>query len=271
MAETNIHYAFQICDIANREVKERICGPDRTLLSKKSFQSLITSISNCIEKHNETFHIIRIFNDRSTPELISFVQDIISKNTNNKIKIEFCDIKESGIANSIQECYYWLQTYGVDYVYQVQDDYLFRPSCITEMYELQLQLIAEIKKYPILSPFNDFWLWSTIYRNKITPRTVILTHHRYWIQYYDMSCSFMTHHSVFSKHWDLYHLFFQYIKLSIEKKVKDLENKSLNYMLSQRGELGFVPIETLGFHLQSELEEDPFIDWRPYWDNIDVT
>lgn len=270
MTVKNIHYAFQICDIANREVENRICGPDRTLLSKKSFKSLMTSITNCIEKHTDTFHTIKIFNDRSTSELISFIQDIISKNTNNKIKIELCDTVEPGIVNSIQECYNWLQINGIDYVYQVQDDYLFRPSCITEMYELQGQMFAEIKQYPVLSPFNDFWLWKSIYRNKCTPRTVILTHHRYWIQYYDMSCSFMTHHSIFSKYWDLYHLFFQYVKLSLENKVKGLENKSLNYMLTQRGEFGLVPIETLGFHLQSELEVDPFIDWKPYWDNIDV-
>jgi hypothetical protein len=51
----------------------------------------------------------------------------------------------------------------------------------------------------------------------------------------------------------------------------DLENKSLNYMLTQRGVLGLVPINSVAFHLQSDLEKDPHIDYKPLWDSIDVS
>jgi hypothetical protein len=42
-------------------------------------------------------------------------------------------------------------------------------------------------------------------------------------------------------------------------------------MLTQRGVLGLIPINSLAFHMQSELEKDPHIPWEPIWDNIDVT
>ena len=77
----------------------------------------------------------------------------------------------------------------------------------------------------------------------------------------------MTTHKQFSQHWDLYHAFFDLL----ESNSKDLENYSLNFMLTQRGVLGLIPINNLAFHLQTELEEDPHLDWKKLWDSFDVT
>jgi hypothetical protein len=263
----SIHYAYQLCDIANREHDKRYCETDRTTLSKKSVRSFVNSVHSCALKHSDVTHFIKFFSDRSTADLISFVNNIIEQNTFDNIVFEIEHLNKPGICNSIKECYVWLIDAGKDLVYQVQDDYLFTPSCITELYEMQGQLYNEIGEFAILSPFNDFWLWLGPYRNRPTPRTIICSTYRYWIQYYDMSCSFLTHHNIFKNNIDLYNEFFRLLDL----KSKELENISLNYMLTRRGLLGLVPINNLAFHVQSELEKDPYIDWKPYWDNTSIT
>lgn len=267
MSEIKFHYAFQLCDTQSNQNLKRICGDDRTLLSKKSLKSFITTILDCIENLPESEHTVMILNDRSTDDLIQFVNHCITTYSSDKLKFKLKELSEPGIANSIRECYMYLQGHGRDLVYQVQDDYIFTTSALYEMYQVYIQMKNEINYDIIVSPFNDFYLWLAVYRNSCTPRTVIVGQNRYWIQYYDMSCSFMTSHTQFSKHWDLYHMFFDLI----EKNSKLLENHSLNYMLTQRGVLGLVPINSLAFHMQSELEKDPHIPWEPIWDNLDVT
>jgi hypothetical protein len=80
----------------------------------------------------------------------------------------------------------------------------------------------------------------------------------------------MTSYEQFNQHWDLYSMFF-YLTDRLKENNNHLENKSLNYMLTQRGVLGLIPINSLAFHLQSDLEKDPHIDYRPLWDSINVT
>lgn len=260
------HYAYQLCDIASREGKPRICGDDRTLLSKKSFMSFIISIKHLIEYIPNSHHTICVFNDRSTDELVSWIYKKIEEHRSEKLDIIFQNTEEPGIHYSIKQCYIWLQENGYDFVYQVQDDYLFFETALLEMYKVIHQVKMETGYDIVASPFNDFWLWLAVYRNAATPRTVIVGEKRYWIQYYDMSCSFMTIHQEFRKHWELYNQFFDLLKMG----EKNLENYSLNFMLTRKGVLGLVPVNSLAFHMQSELEKDPHFDWKILWDSINV-
>lgn len=264
----NIHYAYQICDTTNREIHDRYCGTDRTTLSKKSIKSFLNSVEHCAKKHPDVQHTVKFFSDRSTVELLNFVGNLIEKNKDKNIGLSVVHLDTPGILNSIIECFRWLQVEGRDFVYLVQDDYLFTPTCIAEMIELQHQLKQEVGEWAILSPFNDNYLWQTFYKNKVTPRVVVCTPYRYWIQYYDMSCSYLTHHTIFGMHWDLYHEFFVLLDEHIKTGANKLENRSLNYIFTRRGVLGLVPVNILSFHIQSELEKDPYVDWKPYWDSV---
>lgn len=267
MSKINFHYAYQLCDIASRENKPRICGDDRTTLSKKSFKSFVQSLIYCVENLPDSFHHVMVFNDRSTESLLEFINHTINDLKNSNIKIEITNTYSPGILESIKQCYMWLESNGEQMVYQVQDDYVFFPSALYEMYEVYDQVKKETNYDSIISPFNDFWLWLAVYRNSCTPRTVIVGAKRYWIQYYDMSCSFMTSKQQFSSHWDLYHAFFDLL----EKNDPNLERYSLNYMLTKRAVLGLIPLNNLAFHMQTELEEDPHLDWRKLWNEINVS
>lgn len=271
--EINFHYAFQSCDVANREINNRFCTDNRTLLSKKSFKSFIDSVVYCIEKVPNSNHTVEIFADKITEDLSQFYHQTIPKYLSDRLRISITFLKpeQSGIKNSIKQTYLWLQQHGKDFVYQVQDDYMFVDSCIFESYDTFRQIKNETGTDCVISPCNDSWLWLTSYRNRTTPRAVIVGKHRYWIQYYDMSCSFFTSHSQFSSHWDLYLGFFALIDQLVKDQKKDLENKSLNLILTTRNVLGLVPVSSLSFHMQSDIEKDPHIPWEPIWNSIDVS
>ena len=266
----NIHYAFQSCDIKSFQGQKRFCGDDRTLLSKKSIKSFLSSVKYCAHNNPHTTHHIAIFDDHSTQELKSYHKKCQKEFQTDNIIIELIDlIDEQGISTSIRRCYEWLYNHGKDLVYQVQDDYMFVPTAIEEMVDVFYQMYNETNTQCVVGSVNNSWIWKNLYKNKVTPRTIIAGKHRYWIQYYDMSCSFLTSHEQFEKHWELYNMFL-YLTDKIDDEHRDLENKSINYILVQRGVLGLHPIDTVGFHMQSENEKDPYIDWKPIWDSINV-
>lgn len=266
-----IHYALQTCDVSSYQNQRRFASDSRTQISKKCIKSFLNSIKKCSIEKPETQHNILIVDDHSTKELIDFIVSCKNQYESEKIKIKFVQLTDKiGIRESIKYCYEWLKTNGKDLVYQIQDDYLFTPDAILDMIDIYQQIYNETGTSSIINPWNDSWLWLSTYRNKSTPRTVIVGKKGYWIQYYDMSCSFLTSHQQFVNNWDLYEVFF-YLIDKIKETDGMLENKSLNYMLTQRGILGLVPINSLAFHLQSDLEKDPHIDYRPLWDSINVS
>lgn len=266
--QIQIHYALQTCDVKSYQGQKRYASDDRTLISKKCIKSFLESVQYCSEQNRDVSHNIAIIDDHSSKELKEFINQCSEKFSSDKIQIEIIELtSETGIRKSIEHCYHWLQRNGKDLVYQIQDDYLFTQSAISDVIDVFYQLYHETKTHAIISPYNDPNSWLTQYRNIVTPRTVIVGKHGYWIQYYDMSCSFLTSHEQFSQHWDLYHCFLDLID---KHKTRELENVSLNYMLTKRGVLGLIPINSLALHLQSDLEKDPHINWEILWNSINL-
>lgn len=268
MSVINVHYAFQACDVKSHQNQPRFCGDDRTELSKKSLKSFLDSVQYCVNMKPNTIHTVAIIDDQSTYDLKQFFIQCKQQYESQSITINIINLSEPGLSSSIKNCYSWLSDNGKDLVYQLQDDFIFIKSTVYEMIDVFYQMFAETQTHCIVHPWNDSWLWQTFYRNKSTPRLVVVGKYRYWIQYYDMSCSFLTSHEQFCKHWDLYDKF---LFLVDNRKDSSLENISLNYMLTQRGVLGLVPINSLAFHMQTELEKDPHIQWEPLWNSIDVS
>lgn len=261
----NFHYAMQVCDTASYQNNKRYCGDDRTLLSKKSLRSFLTAVEQAAVYNTTTLHTICIFTDSISDELTEYLKHYKSALNNVKIQIEHN--KNLGIAKSIETCYRWLDQEGIDFVFQIQDDYIFRPYALTDMMNTWYRIYNENPgTHAIIKPYNDPHNWLGVYRNKQTPRTIFFGDHSYYIQIYDLSCSFLWLREEFTKHWDLYNKFFELTRI----KSKELESASLNKMLVNRGILGVSPIISLALHVQSEIEKDPYIDWQTWWDSIIV-
>jgi hypothetical protein len=275
MKPIHIHYAVQACDIKSYQGNKRFCGDDRTMLSKKSFKSLVQSIKLCADLKPETVHHVAIFDDHCTEDLRALHQRCIDQYSSDQISFEVIPLPKqetasAGIRESIRACYLWMQKHGQDFVFQIQDDYMFDQDAMYEMIDIWYQIFNETQSHAVINPWNDPDLWYSLYRNKSTPRAFIPGKNRYWIQGYDTACTFLTSHQQFSQHWDLYNDFF-YLIDKIDKTNGMLENKSLNHMFVQRGILMLMPVDSVAWHMQAPEDEDPYIPWQPIWDAIDVS
>lgn len=263
----NIHYAVQVCDIANNQTNERYCGTDRTTLSIKCLSSFLESIDYVATKEETKFvkHVIKFFDDSSSPKLKLFLQKIKTIFSKDNIEIHIEELQQHGIMNSIRACYDYLRDEGTDIVYQVQDDYLYEKTAIFEMIDIFMQIRKDTNTDCFIYPYNCATIWLTSYKNRPTPRTLFYGNKRVWIQQYDTSCCFMTGVNQLKKHQDITNLF-----LSLPPKGIDghLEAISLNYIFTQKGELLISPVQSVALHIQMERDKDPYIDWKQWWDSV---
>ena len=127
-----------------------------------------------------------------------------------------------------------------------------------------MQIQRDFDTHAVISPYNDSNTWQTTYRYAVTPRMIVAGTGGYWIQMYDTSCSFLTSGIEFNKHWDLYEAFLNH---PMDHR---LEADTLNKMFVDRGVLGLMRFNSSALHLQSDLEKDPYIDWKAKWEAIVV-
>jgi hypothetical protein len=223
----------------------------------------LTCVEEVANYHTDSQHTIVIFTDNISTELKTYLEHLQPKYSN--ISLDIQHKQDLGIAASIETCYRWLDKHGIDFVYQVQDDYIFRPYALIDMMNTWYRIFHENNGTQcIIRSYNDPHGWLSLYRNAQTPRTIFLGDYSYYIQIYDLSCSFLWTRNEFSKHWDLYDKFFDLTRI----RAKELESASLNKMLVNRGILAITPITSLSLHMQSEIEKDPYIDWQSWWDSI---
>jgi hypothetical protein len=260
---TNFHYALQTCDYRNSQKINRFATDSKFELVKKCVTSFLVSVDYVAKKVPNTKHTIAIFDDQSSGELVSYLKKLIEHFTCSNISFEFYQIKAGTLMPSVRKCWYWLQKNGKDMVYQVQDDYLYEKTAIFEMTDIWMQLKSDTNSDIFVVPYHDPRHWLTIYRYKTTPRAVIPGAHRYWIQCYDIPCTFMTSKNQFSKHWDMYEKF-----LAKDPTDVTMESDTINRIVVDRNVLCLMPFESLALHMQSEAEKDPYIDWKSRWDSV---
>lgn len=258
------NYALQVRDTAQNQALKRYASDNRTEISIKCITSFFESVKYITLKKPEVTHNIMIYDDNSSLELKDFLTNIKNHYSSNLMNITLDSIENSGIMNSIRSCWNWLGTQTGDLVYQVQDDYLFTQDAIYQMVDIFYQIYNDKDHEAIINPYNDpNWWVSDGYRYKSTPRVIVPGCKQYWIQCYDISCSFMTSKNQFNKHWDIYNKF-----LNMSSIAQRLEADSLNKILVTRGVLGLTPFESVALHMQADTEKDFYIDWKKRWDSI---
>jgi hypothetical protein len=260
-----IHYSVQVCDIANNQSNKRITGANKTDVSKRCLKSFFHSVKflDVNSKTQDLKQTIVLFNDSSTPELTNFLYESKKIFENKNISIEIENLQTHGLRNSIEKTYDYLRTHGKGLVYQIQDDYLFQESTIYEMVDIYFQLKKDCDTEAIISPYNPPYIWNEEYKYITTPRVIIPGSKRYWIQTYDIACTFLTSINQFVYNWDIFEYFFTLLPHGIDSA---LESLSLNKMFTQKGILGLIPIQSLAFHLQSEREREPYYNWEQLWE-----
>jgi len=258
------HYALQTCDIGVRDNSQpRYAADTKTEITKKCVTSFLQSVENCAISAPDTKHTICIFDDHSTNETVDFIHRAIKRYHKNNVSVELVQLQTKGLFLSVRACFDWLEQNGKDIVYQVQDDYLYTPDAIWEMTDVWMQVHHDTAQHIIISPFNHPHYWKNAYKYKQTPRVVHAGAKRYWIQLYEIPCTFFTSKEQFSKHWDLYENFFNGDLFDSR-----LEINSFNKILVERNVLCLEPLESIALHMQTEFDKDPYVDWKSRWDAV---
>ena len=243
-----INYALQTFDRGNNQDIKRYASDSRSEITKN--------------KVPESMHIVYIIDDGSTDDTVEWLKQAISTVEQNNVKLILTFSNNIGVMGSIKKCYEYLRDSAGDLVYQVQDDYLFNETAIFECVDMFMQISRDVNVHPIISPYNDTNLWQSTYRYTTTPRMIVAGINGYWIQMYDTSCSFLTSRVQFNQHWDLYEKFFNH---AMDNR---LEADTLNKIFVERSVLGLSKFNSCALHMQSDLEKDPYINWKDRWDSI---
>jgi hypothetical protein len=258
------HYALQTCDISVRDNNEpRYAATSKTEITKKCVTSFLLSVETCAGLAPDTEHTICIFDDHSTNETLEFLKRAVTRFNKNNVNVSLVNLQTRGLFSSVRACYDWLEINGKDIVYQIQDDYLYTPNAIFEMTDVWMQVYHDTNQHIIISPYNHPHYWRDAYKYRATPRVIHLGSTRYWVQLYEIPCTFFTSKEQFSKHWDLYENFF-----NGDLYDSKLEINSFNKILTERNVLCLEPIESVALHMQTEFDKDPFIDWKSRWDAV---
>lgn len=260
----DIVYAVQTCDVNSWQSSDRYAGTKPEIV-RKCITSFFKSVVYAAKQHPETHHIIMLHDDHSTKDTVDYINRCADKFLEPNMGFIFSPLKETGVVESIKQCYKTLEESDKDdLVYQVQDDYLYTETAIFEMIDVFMQLRNDVQTDAIVASFHDHRYWKTIYRYKVTPRMIFPAAYQNWMQIYDIPCTFLTSKQQFSRHWDLYYKFFDLIGKP------ELEAGSLNKMFIERGVLGVQPFNSVALHMQDDYWKDPYIDWKQRWDSVEV-
>jgi hypothetical protein len=238
----------------------RYCGAPKIEVSSRCVYSLIDSLNYATENNPETEIELQIFDDHSSQEFLDVLNKLI-KICN--FKVSLTSIETYGIMPSILRCYEHGKDYGKDWVYFIQDDFLFQQNSI----DLMLYSIEEFSKNlgapASIHAFNDPWEYY-MPENVAVPCHIVVSKDRYWRTNIHVPFSLMTHISIIKSNWDLFY------KMGTSEISGTMELESISKLYYERGYKAFTPIPSLSLHMQKETEKDPFIDWKSWWNEYDL-
>lgn len=239
--------------------EKRYCGEDKTEILRRCTLSLIESVNYAVDLLPDTTFELVVFDDHSSDTALQHIKDNISL---AKFKTSLEHLNTRGIMPSILKCYEYGRDHGKDWVYFVQDDYLYQENSIYDMLITIIQTSVNLNNYASIYPYDDPYRYIPI--NTHIPSHIIRSQNRHWRTYTMTSSCFMTHHKVITKEWDLFYA------MGTHKVDNVMERDTINKLFTERGYFLLIPIPSLALHMQYEIERDPIIDWRSWWDKYNI-
>lgn len=211
---------------------ERITGPNRELMMKKCFVSLVQSL-----KIPNLDLFLTILDDHSDKRFIEFM-----KTEASSIPHKIVNLKKRGYNNSAYE-QFKLASECEGLVYIVEDDYLHEEQSIERMLGAYLHMMNEYNTQIVIYPFDCPMRYS-----KDLEETVL--YHdgmRYWRSITKTANTMFTHYSVVQEHFKVFK------KLALEYP-KVLEDDTINKLYYGKNNTdapirAFSPIPSIAYHL----------------------
>lgn len=234
----------------------RYCGAEKIEVSSRCVFSLIDSLNYAVENNPETTIELQIFDDHSDQEFLDTLNKLISI---CKFKVDLQHLETYGIMPSILRCYEHGRDHGKDWVYFIQDDFLFQQKSIDLMLYSIEEFSRNLGKPASIHAFNDPWEYY-MPENAAVPCRLVASKDRYWRTNIHVPFSLMTHISIIKGNWDLFY------KMGTSEVSGEMEFESISKLYYERGYYAFTPIPSLASHMQAETEIEFFVDWKSLWE-----
>ena len=141
-----------------------------------------------------------------------------------------------------------------DLIYFVEDDYIHKKDCLSEMIFTYEKIASNINKELFLCPVD----YPYLYKNA-EPVSILIGHKYHWRRVKESLLTFMTSKQMVEKYWD------KFIKMS-ENELSPFETP-LHKIYDQ--EICLSPIPSLAMHctnVNSVFGLSPNIDWKKIWE-----
>jgi hypothetical protein len=243
----------------NRDLsKPRYCGAEKSEVTRRCLVSLVRAV-NEIKSHISVR--ITLYDDHSRDEDLLRAEEVLKK-LHDPHFFEIIRAKESGPTATMVPAFTYLRENnrgGV--IYSLEDDYLHEPekNVVQELVDSLLffkQMLGGRKV--AIYPFNDPYRYY-VPSNIISVR-VVQAPGRHFRENYFTSGTFFTTADVLKDH---------FLSISALGRVpvsRTMEDDTINKVWKNEGVHLFTPIPSIALHLQFDVDKDPYIDWKDWWD-----
>lgn len=236
--------------------RRRYCDQPKNLILKRCVQSLINSCK-------QTLYEIKlvVLDDHSSEETVKFLKNTLDA---CNFDTEFVSLEQQGYNHSAHQQFLRCRDSSADLIYSIEDDYLHCPTAIMEMIESHAIFSYKLDKPVVIYPFDD----PTEYPPN-DPCYLVHGSHRHWKTGIFTTNTMITAPNLFKTHWELFEtLALKYNGDYLNPRTEHYEESNTIWRIWREGHaFRFNPIPSLALHMQFDPQQDPFIDWRYWWDN----
>ena len=254
-----VEIILRTCDRINVSKYPRFINVSKAELLLGCVASLINA-ANQVQGHILSY---KILDDNSSTETLSQLHSLFRQ---SKHSYEFVKLEGTGHHYTGLKQFEFCRDSHADLVYSIEDDYLHCPTALKEALD---EYIFLQQKYPIKKPLCLF-LWDQpedYAADYVKPELLLRGKYRHWRVGGFTTYSFMTSPMIFRTYWNLFE------KLATQYEEWDgtgdgentvYEGTTISKIWSNDA-MRLNPIPSLTLHMQSHLQEDPYIDWREWW------
>lgn len=243
---------IRTCLRANRNVDTtpRFTGASTTDTVYRCLFSTIVAINHAVSE-NRLCEVI-VLDDHSDPQYIVTLNKIFDQLT---CLWTIHTTQQTGQGLSLLEQF--TRAKALDSLcYFCEDDYLHKPTAISEMWDFYLDIFSQTHEHMVLHPQEVEFLYSHYY-----PSFILKGSNRHWRTMCHATHVLWMHSHTVRDYWQ----YFENTRFVGDRKKRQLGSESRTTNLLFNHIPGYCPLPGLAGHAQFDFTLPPFFDWETIW------
>jgi len=248
--------------------KKRLFEKPKIEYSKRSINSLISSINFCQKKYPDLEIKTVIIDDHSSKENLDSIKNLIKNNDveiipldHNRYKSVIAEQKTKETFSNLSSLLKSFETgkeKGKDLVFFLEDDYLHLKPMLEEIISSYERISSQLNRDIFMCPSDYPYLYMDNQKTNI-----LIGNKRHWRTINKTLCTFLTSKQLLDRYWN------NFYQNCLDRH--DPFEKYLNEIYQK--EICISPLKSLSLHLtnvNSSYGLSPFIDYKKIWDENQI-